>query len=62
MRNIKVISDADIEDFQNEFTFGLEILEGLIRDRIISDEQIEKYNLQYLISTSDEEDDYEEEM
>lgn len=57
---LESVSDADIEDFQNEFTFGMEILEGLIRDRIISDEQIEKYNLQYLISTSDEEDDYED--
>ena len=56
---LESVSDADIEDFQNEFTFGMEILEGLIRDGIISDEQIEKYNLQYLISTSDEEDDYE---
>lgn len=56
---LEKISDADIEDFQNEFTFGMEILEGLIRDGIISDEQIEKFNLQYLISTSDD-DEYED--
>ena len=56
---LESVSDADIEDFQNEFTFGMEILEGLIRDEIISDEQIEKFNLQYLISTSDD-DEYED--
>lgn len=56
---LESISDADIEDFQNEFKFGMEILEGLIRDGIISDEQIEKFNLQYLISTSDDDDKYE---
>ena len=55
---LETISDADIEDFQNEFTFGMEILEGLIRDGIISDEQIEKFNLQYLISASDDDDEY----
>lgn len=57
---LETISDADIEDFQNEFTFGMEILEGLIRDGIISDEQIEKFNLQYLISTSDDDDEYKD--
>lgn len=54
------ISDADIEDFQNEFDSGVEILEGLIKGRFISDEQIEKFDLQYLRSTSDEEDQYED--
>ena len=57
---LETISDADIEDFQNEFTFGMEILEGLIKDEIITDEQIEKFNLQYLISISDDEDEYED--
>ncbi len=56
----KSISDADIEDFQNKFTFGMEILEGLIHDGIISDEQIAKFNLQYLISTSGDDDEYED--
>lgn len=51
------ISDEDIQDFQNEFTYGLEILEELIRDRIISDGQIEKYNLEYLIRLSDEDEE-----
>jgi len=57
---LETISDADIEDFQNEFTFGMEILEGLIRDGIITDEQIGKFNLQYLISVSDDDDEYED--
>lgn len=57
---LETISDADIEDFQNEFTFGMEILEGFIRDGIITDEQIEKFNLQYLISTSGDDDEYED--
>lgn len=56
---LETISDADIEDFQNEFTFGTEILERLIQNGIITDKQIEKFNLQYLISTSDD-DEYED--
>lgn len=57
---LDTIADADIEDLQKEFTFGMEILEGLIRDGIITDEQIEKFNLQYLISTSDEDEEHED--
>lgn len=57
---LESISDADIEDFQNEFTYGAEILEGLMGEGIITDEQIEKYDLQYLISTSDDDDEDEE--
>lgn len=56
---LESVTNADIEDFQNEFTFGMEILDGMIREGIISSEQIEKYNLQYLISSSDD-DEYED--
>jgi len=57
---LEAVSDADIEDFQNEFSFGTEILENLIVNSIITDEQIEKYNLQYLIPFSGDEDEYED--
>lgn len=57
---LESVSDTDIEDFQNEFSYGMEILEGFMRDGVITDEQIQKYDLQYLISMSDEEDVYEE--
>lgn len=54
------ISDEDIEDFQNDFSYGMEILEGYIKDGLLSDEQIEKYNLQYLVNVSDEDEEYED--
>jgi hypothetical protein len=57
---LESITDVDIEDFQNEFAYGMEILEGFIRDGIISDKQIEKYNLEYLVDISDDDDDYED--
>ena len=57
---LKSISDTDIEDFQNEFTYGMEILEGLIRNEIITDKQIEKFHLQYFFSKTDYNYSYEE--
>ncbi len=54
------ISDEDIEDFQSEFTYYAEILEGFIRDDIISEEQIEKFNLEYLTASDDDDDDFED--
>ncbi len=57
---LKSISDTDIEDFQNEFTHGMEILEGLYRDEIITDIQIEKFHLQYFFSKTDYNYSYEE--
>lgn len=50
----------DIEDFQNEFTYGMKILEGLIRNEIITDKQIEKFHLQYFFSKTDYNYSYEE--
>lgn len=57
---LKSISDTDIEDFQNEFTYGMEILEGLIRNEIITDKQIEKFHLQYFFSKTYYNYSYEE--
>lgn len=51
---LETISDADIEDFQNEFTFGMEILEGLIRDGIISDEQITRQKKKIVVLYNDD--------
>ena len=55
------ISDEDIEDFQDKFTYYAEILGGFIEDDIISEEQIEEFNLEYLIVHDDENDDDEDE-
>lgn len=45
---ISEISDDEIQDIQDNFENYADILSGLINDRIITDEQIEKFNLQYL--------------
>lgn len=56
------ISDADIEDIQNEFSNYVDILSGLVRDKILTDEQIERYNLQYLNRFSNVNADCEEDF
>lgn len=59
--NLERISDEDIDDFQSEFTYYVEILGGFIKDGIITDEQIAKFNLEYLSVGNDmDEDNYEE--
>ena len=58
---LESILDEDIKDFQSEFLYGVEILKGFVNDGIISDEQIEKYNLQWCIeddSDNDEDEDF----
>ncbi len=63
------ISDEEIQDIQDNFDNYIDILSGLINDGIISDEQIEKFDLQYLAygansdrqgGVVDENDDYED--
>ena len=58
---LESISDEDIEDFQSGFSYYAEILKRFVNDGIISDEQIEKYNLQWCIvddSDNDEDEDF----
>lgn len=57
---LEKLSDEDIDDFQREFTFYAEILEGFINDGIISDDQIVRFNLEYLTIRDDDDDDYED--
>ena len=56
----KSVSDEDIEDFEN-FDNYIEILRELISEEKISDEQIKKYNLQFLIGDHDKEDEDDDE-
>lgn len=54
------VSDDDLEDIQEYFENYVEIIVGLLEDGLISDEQIEKYNLQYYLSTVGESDYYDD--
>lgn len=57
------VSDDEIEDIQNYFKNNVEIITGLLTDGCISDEQIEKLNLQYYQTTiRDGIDDIDEEF
>lgn len=58
--DLEKLSDEDIDDFQSEFTFYAEILGGFIKEGIITDEQITKFNLEYLTTGDDGDDDYED--
>ena len=56
------ITDTDIEEIQKHFIYYAEILNGYMGDKIITPEQIEKYDLQCYVGAEDDEDDetYEE--
>lgn len=56
---LESILNEDIEDFQSGFSNYAEILKGLVNDKIISDEQVEKYNLQWCIVDDSDNDEYE---
>lgn len=57
------VSDTDIEDILSDFKYYIDILGGMIEDGILTDEQIEKFNLQFLVGTMDDkEDDYDEDF
>ncbi|MCR5587690.1 MAG: hypothetical protein K6F77_09215 [Lachnospiraceae bacterium] len=47
--DIESVSDEDIEEFLNCFSYGYEIIRELIDDEIITDEQVKKYNLEGFI-------------
>lgn len=55
------VSDTDIEDILGDFKYYIDILGGMIEDGILTDEQIEKFNLQFLSGAIDDsDDDYDE--
>jgi hypothetical protein len=56
------VSDTDIEDIQNDFKYYADILGGMIEDGLLTDFQINKFNLQYLIKSKDNEDDFDEDF
>jgi hypothetical protein len=56
------VSDDDIEDIQGEFTFYRDILDGMIDDELLTDEQIKKFKLEYLIESRDSDEDYDEDF
>lgn len=55
------VSDTDIEDIMGDFKYYIDILSGMIEDGILTDVQIEKYNLQFLGNSNDDIYDDEEE-
>lgn len=59
---IEEILDDDIEDLQCEFENFFEIISRMINAGLISDEQIERYNLDFGSSGSDDDDDVYEEF
>ncbi len=54
------ITDEEIQDILDRFENALDILNGLIRDKVITDEQIAKFDL-YFSGESSEDDDEEDE-
>ena len=58
---IEDIYDDDIEDLECDFVNFYEIITYLINEGLISDEQIEKYHLEFGVGSNDNDDDpYEE--
>ena len=49
---IEYVSDGDIQDLKNQLSFGKEILKELLHKEIVSDDQIEKFNLINLVDIS----------
>ena len=64
LEDLEEISDTDIEDILGDFENYADILGGLYEDGILTDEQIEKYNLQWLVQTaeSNDDDDFDEDF
>ncbi len=56
------ITDADIEEIQMYFEYYTEILNGYMEAGVITEEQIEKYNLQCYVGASDDDEDIYEEF
>ncbi len=46
------ITDEEVQDILDHFENVMDILTGFIRDEVITDEQIEKFNLQYFSANS----------
>ena len=59
---IEEVDDEDVEDLSYNFENFVEIITGLINMELISDEQIEQYNLEFGIDNFEDEDDYYEEF
>lgn len=56
------VSDDDIEDIQSDFKYYADILGGMIEDGLLTDEQIDKFNLQYLAESRNQDDDFDEDF
>lgn len=54
------VSDDDIEDIQSDFKYYADILGGMIEEGLLTDEQIDKFNLQYLAESRNQDDDFDE--
>lgn len=59
---IEDIADDDIEDLQCDFENFVDIITKLINEGLISDDQIERYNLEFGSGGSDDDDDVYEEF
>ena len=52
------VSDDDIEDIHIDFKYYADILGEMIEDGLLTDEQIDKSNLQYLAESRNQDDDF----
>lgn len=59
---IKTIEDDDIEDLQCGFENFFEIISKLIAAELISEDKIERYNLEFGVNGDNDDDDYYEEF